>query len=64
VVEDAMAGRWQRRADIWFQGLDQARAFGRRKIVMTGPYGGGDDYNLSRARSAAQVASLRAGATP
>ena len=64
VVEDAMAGRWQHRADIWFEHLDQANAFGRRKLVMTGPYGANDGYNLSRARRSAQVASVRVGATP
>jgi 3D (Asp-Asp-Asp) domain-containing protein len=63
VVEDAMAGRWQRRADIWFERVDEAKSFGRHKIVMTGPYGT-DDYDLSRARRNAQVASARAGAAP
>ncbi len=64
VVEDAMAGRWQRRADIWFQGLAEAKAFGRHRLVMTGPYGANDGYDLSRARRNAQVASVRAGAAP
>jgi 3D (Asp-Asp-Asp) domain-containing protein len=64
VVEDAMAGRWQHRADIWFQGLAEAKAFGRHKLVMTGPYGANDGYDLSRARRNAQVASVRAGAAP
>ena len=39
IVEDSMAGRWERRADIWFESLDDARKFGRRRVVLTGPYG-------------------------
>jgi hypothetical protein len=64
VVEDAMAGRWQRRADIWFERVAQAREFGIRKSVMTGPYGGGDEYDIKRERRTAQLASARAGAAP
>lgn len=64
LVEDAMAGRWQKRVDIWFSDLAEARTFGRHRLVMTGPYGANDDYDLSRQRRTAQVASLRVGATP
>jgi 3D (Asp-Asp-Asp) domain-containing protein len=64
VVEDAMAGRWQRRADIWFEHVAQAKTFGRHRVTMTGPYGANDDYDLGRARRSAQVASVRAGAAP
>ncbi|HEX5131200.1 MAG TPA: hypothetical protein VFX92_01805 [Candidatus Krumholzibacteria bacterium] len=39
VVEDSMASRWERRADIWFEDLDAARNFGRKTLVATGPYG-------------------------
>jgi 3D (Asp-Asp-Asp) domain-containing protein len=59
VVEDAMAGRWERRADIWFESVAEAREFGRRRVMLTGPYGPVDD--LSRV---AEVASGRGKAAP
>jgi 3D (Asp-Asp-Asp) domain-containing protein len=48
IVEDSMHGRWERRADIWFESLDAARAFGRRTLVITGPYGLGAGQKLDR----------------
>ena len=47
VVEDSMNSRWERRADIWFESLDAARAFGRRTMVVTGPYGLADGQKLN-----------------
>jgi 3D (Asp-Asp-Asp) domain-containing protein len=61
IVEDAMAGRWERRADIWFESLDDARHFGRRRAVLTGPYGS-EEYE-ARNRPAS-VALGRGNATP
>jgi 3D (Asp-Asp-Asp) domain-containing protein len=61
IVEDVMNGRWERHADIWFEHLDDARQFGRRRVVLTGPYGA-DEYKASR--PLAQVASARGGAAP
>ena len=52
VVEDSMNQRYQRHADIWFESLDQARQFGRRRAVLTGPYGPVDDL-----RRVAEVAT-------
>jgi 3D (Asp-Asp-Asp) domain-containing protein len=46
VVEDSMNSRWRQRADIWFESLDQARSFGRRTLVVTGPYGLADGQEL------------------
>lgn len=60
VVEDSMAGRWQRRADIWFESVDDARDFGRHMAVMTGPYGLASGQKLSRSIT---VASAKAGAS-
>jgi len=60
VVEDSMASRWQRRADIWFESVDDAREFGRHKAVMTGPYGLTTGQELSRSIT---VASAKAGAS-
>jgi 3D (Asp-Asp-Asp) domain-containing protein len=60
VVEDSMNARWQRRADIWFESVDDARRFGRRSAVMTGPYGLGSGQQLSRSLV---VASTRTGAS-
>lgn len=48
VVEDSMNSRWEKRADIWFEKLDHARAFGRRTLVITGPYGLADGQELDR----------------
>lgn len=48
VVEDSMNRRWERRADIWFESLDAARAFGRRTLVVSGPYGLADGQELNR----------------
>jgi 3D (Asp-Asp-Asp) domain-containing protein len=48
VVEDSMHSRWRQRADIWFESLDQARSFGRRTLVVTGPYGLADGQELDR----------------
>jgi len=62
IVEDVMAARWERRADIWFGDLDDARHFGRRRAVITGPYGADKDYIASRSRQA-EVASARGGAS-
>ncbi len=59
VVEDSMNERYQRHADIWFESLDQAREFGRRRAVLTGPYGPVDDL-----RRVAEVASGRGKAAP
>ncbi len=61
VVEDSMANRWQRRADIWFGDLADARAFGRHKVVVTGPYGLGDGQTLTRSIN---IASAATGASP
>ncbi len=60
VVEDAMASRWQRRADIWFESVDNARVFGRRSAVMTGPYGLANGQKLKRS---IDVASAKPGAS-
>jgi hypothetical protein len=46
VVEDSMNSRWERRADIWFENLAAARSFGRRTLVVTGPYGLADGQRL------------------
>ena len=59
VVEDVMNQRYERHADIWFESLDEARQFGRRRAVLTGPYGPVDDL-----RRVAEVASGRAKAAP
>ena len=59
VVEDVMAVRWGRHADIWFESLHDARQFGRRKAMLTGPYGPVD--GLGRV---AVVASGRGKAVP
>jgi 3D (Asp-Asp-Asp) domain-containing protein len=48
IVEDSMARRWQKRADIWFEDLDAARASGRRTLVVTGPYGLAEGQKLNR----------------
>lgn len=60
VVEDSMHGRWQHRADIWFESVEDARAFGRRTAVMTGPYGLANGQKLTRSLD---VASARPGAS-
>jgi 3D (Asp-Asp-Asp) domain-containing protein len=60
VVEDSMNGRWQRRADIWFESVADARHFGRRVAVMTGPYGLANGQKLKRT---IQVASAKTGAS-
>jgi 3D (Asp-Asp-Asp) domain-containing protein len=60
VVEDSMANRWQHRADIWFESVDDARKFGRQRSVMTGPYGLTTGQKLSRSIT---VASAKAGAS-
>jgi 3D (Asp-Asp-Asp) domain-containing protein len=60
VVEDAMASRWQRRADIWFESVEDARGFGRREAIMTGPYGLATGQKLSRS---IEVASAKPGAS-
>jgi 3D (Asp-Asp-Asp) domain-containing protein len=59
VVEDSMNERWTRRADIWFESIDEARHFGRRHGMLTGPYGPVDDL-----RRVAEVASGRGKAAP
>jgi 3D (Asp-Asp-Asp) domain-containing protein len=59
VVEDSMNERYQRHADIWFESLTEAREFGRRRAVLTGPYGPVDDL-----RRVAEVASGRGKAAP
>lgn len=59
VVEDSMNERWTRRADIWFESLPEARHFGRRHAMLTGPYGPVDDL-----RRVAEVASGRGKAAP
>jgi 3D (Asp-Asp-Asp) domain-containing protein len=59
VVEDVMNERYQRHADIWFESLAQAREFGRRRAVLTGPYGPVDDL-----RRVAEVAAGRGKAAP
>jgi 3D (Asp-Asp-Asp) domain-containing protein len=46
VVEDSMHSRWERRADIWFHDLAAARTFGRRSLIITGPYGLADGQKL------------------
>ena len=61
VVEDSMNSRWERRADIWFENLAQARAFGRRTLVVTGPYGLADGQELGRPTF---LASAQGGASP
>jgi 3D (Asp-Asp-Asp) domain-containing protein len=60
VVEDSMHSRWERRADIWFASLDQAREFGRRSAVVTGPYGLTNGQKLLRTLD---VASVNTGAS-
>jgi 3D (Asp-Asp-Asp) domain-containing protein len=60
VVEDSMASRWRHRADIWFESVEDAREFGRRRSVMTGPYGLATGQELSRSLT---VASAKAGAS-
>jgi 3D (Asp-Asp-Asp) domain-containing protein len=57
VVEDSMASRWQRRADIWFESVSDARHFGRRVAVMTGPYGLGAGQELKRSIDVASAGS-------
>ena len=59
VVEDVMNDRYERHADIWFESLSEAREFGRRRAVLTGPYGPVDDL-----RRVAEVASGRRKAAP
>lgn len=59
IVEDSMNERYQRHADIWFESLEQAREFGRRRAVLTGPYGPVDDL-----RRVAEVATGRGKAAP
>ena len=59
VVEDVMNERYQRHADIWFEDLSDARQFGRRRAVLTGPYGPVDDL-----RRVTDVASGRGKAAP
>lgn len=59
VVEDSMNERWSRRADIWFESVPEARHFGRRHAMLTGPYGPVDDL-----RRVAEVASGRSKAAP
>jgi len=59
VVEDSMNERWTHRADIWFDTVTEARHFGRRHGVLTGPYGPVDDL-----RRVAEVASGRGKAAP
>ncbi len=61
IVEDSMASRWERRADIWFENLADARTFGRRRAVLTGPYGLTDGQTLKRS---IYVASAATGASP
>lgn len=39
-VEDTMAPRFTRRADIWHHDLRAAREYGAQQLVLTGPYGG------------------------
>ncbi|MCI0451025.1 MAG: 3D domain-containing protein [Candidatus Latescibacteria bacterium] len=60
VVEDSMNGRWRNRADIWFESVDDARAFGRRGAVLTGPYGLASGQKLKRS---IDVASAKPGAS-
>ncbi|MDH4037448.1 MAG: 3D domain-containing protein [Candidatus Krumholzibacteria bacterium] len=60
VVEDSMNSRWRKRADIWFESLSQARSFGRRTLVVTGPYGLADGQELDRPTF---LASTKAGAS-
>jgi len=64
VVEDSMNSRWESRADIWFENLGDARRFGRRKLVMTGPYGVVEKVDLTGARRITELASTRASASP
>lgn len=59
VVEDSMNGRYVRHADIWFESLSDAREFGRKRAVLSGPYGPVDDL-----RRVADVASGRGKAAP
>jgi 3D (Asp-Asp-Asp) domain-containing protein len=59
VVEDVMAERWSRRADIWFESVPEARHFGRRHAMLSGPYGPVDDL-----RRVAEMASGRGKASP
>lgn len=35
IVEDTMAERWNKRADIWFPTSDEALQWGRRKLAIT-----------------------------
>lgn len=60
VVEDSMHGRWQHRADIWFESVEDARSFGRHAAVMTGPYGLVSGQKLKRS---IDVASAKTGAS-
>ncbi len=60
VVEDSMASRWRKRADIWFESVADARDFGRRSAVMTGPYGLASGQKLQRSLD---VASVKTGAS-
>ena len=60
VVEDSMASRWRKRADIWFESVADAREFGRRSAVMTGPYGLANGQKLQRSLD---VASVKTGAS-
>jgi 3D (Asp-Asp-Asp) domain-containing protein len=57
VVEDAMNARWQRRADIWFESVDDAREFGRRVAVVSGPYGLTTGQELKRSVQVAAAAA-------
>jgi 3D (Asp-Asp-Asp) domain-containing protein len=59
IVEDSMNERWTRRADIWFESVNEARHFGRRHAMISGPYGPVDDL-----RRVADVASGRGKAAP
>ncbi len=61
IVEDSMGSRWERRADIWFENLDAAISFGRRTVVVTGPYGLAEGQKLKRPTS---LASADGGASP
>jgi 3D (Asp-Asp-Asp) domain-containing protein len=61
IVEDSMASRWERRADIWFENLADARAFGRRRTILTGPYGLSDGQTLTHR---IYVAAAATGASP
>lgn len=39
VVEDTMNRRYERRADIWFEHVHEAREFGHVEATLEGPYG-------------------------